>query len=43
MRPTETVPVMRGRRIKDNYEGGKLTMIYSENFCKCCNEHPVLQ
>jgi hypothetical protein len=43
MRSIETVSGMSGRRIEDSYEGGKLTMIYSKNFCKYYNEHPVGQ
>jgi hypothetical protein len=33
MRPVESIPGMRGRRIKENDRGGELTMINCKNFC----------
>jgi hypothetical protein len=35
MRPVETIPGMRGGRIKENDGGGEFNMIYCKNFCKC--------
>jgi hypothetical protein len=37
MRPVETIPGMRGGRIKENDGGLNSTMIYCKNFCKCHN------
>jgi hypothetical protein len=42
MRPAETIPEMRGGRIKKN-DGGNLTTIYCSNFHKCHHVPPVQQ
>jgi hypothetical protein len=41
VRPVETAPGMRGRRIREKMEGVNLTMIHCKNLDKCHNVSPV--
>jgi hypothetical protein len=45
MRWVETIPRIRGGRIKENDGGGEINydMIYCKNFCKCHNVPPLQQ
>jgi hypothetical protein len=43
MRHVETIPGMRGGRIKENDEEVNSTMTYYKDFCKCHHVPPVQQ